>query len=199
MISEDSDQCLAIIHQGIRQMQRGNLAFAEKAFASALVAARTLPQEDAVCCFPLATGCLSLLRTKQGKTGDAKKLRAAVMITLDKAVTPNGDVIFPQLMASVLNDLQEYQRAIPYYEQAAQSLADSDDRLHVARNLLGAGKCYCRAGLLDHGAVPLRAAVKIYREYPGAPYLNDALLNLGIALAKNSPAEAEAVYQDAAA
>ena len=200
MTTQESDKCLAIIHQGLREIERNNLAFAEQIFAGALAMARTLPREDAACCFPLVTAALCLLRTKEGKTDEAKKLRGVVMLTLDKAVTPAEDLIFPQLMANVLNDLQEYQRAIPFYEQAAQSLAEKDDGpLHVARNLLGAGKCYTRSGLHDHAAVPLRAAVRIYRDFPGDPYLTDALLNLGIALAKNSPAEAETVYQEAAA
>lgn len=199
MNSQDADKCLAIIHQGLREMERSNLAIAEQLFAGALAVAHTLPPEDAVCCFPLVTAALCLLRTRQGNPDEAKKLRGVVMLTLDKAVTPVEDLIFPQLMANVLNDLHEYQRAIPYYEQAAQSLAERDDPLNVARNLLNAGKCYCRSGLHDHAAVPLRAAVRIYREHPGDPYLTDALLNLGIALAKNSPAEAEAAYQEAAA
>lgn len=199
MTCQDADKCLAIIHQGLREMERNNLAFAEQIFAGALAAARTLPREDAVCCFPLVTAALCLLRTKQGNTDEAKKLRGVVLITLEKAVTPAEDLIFPQLMAKVLDDLQEYQRAIPYYEQAAVVLAERDDPLNVARNLMGAGKCYCRSGLLDHGAVPLRAAVRIYRDYPRDPHLSDALLNLGIALAKNSPAEAETAYQEAAA
>jgi tetratricopeptide (TPR) repeat protein len=199
MTSAESDQCLAVIHQGLRAIQRGNLAAADQAFAGALATARTLPQPDAMCCFPLVTAALCLLRTRQGKAGEAEKLRGLVMAVLDKAVTPDGDVIFPQLMGSVLSDLGEYQRAIPFYEQAAQSLAERDDPLNVARNLLGAGKCYCRSGLNDHGAVPLRAAVRIYRDHPGDPYLSDALLNLGVALARNSPAEAEAAYKEAAA
>jgi tetratricopeptide (TPR) repeat protein len=199
MISEEADQCLAIIHEGIRNLQRGNFAFAEKIFAGALVRARTLPTEDAVCCFPLATGALALLRTKQGRTAEAKQLHGVVVAVLDKAVSPEADLIFPQLMGMVLDDLNEYRRAIPFYEQAAQWLAERDDQLNVARNLLAAGKCYCRSGLLDHGAVPLRAAIRIYLDHAGDPHLSDALLNLGVATAKSSPDEAEAAYREAAA
>src|SRR5580692_7126228 len=105
MNSQDAGKCLAIIHQGLREMERSNLAIAEQLFAGALAVARTLPPEDAVCCFPLVTAALCLLRTRQGNPDEAKKLRGVVMLTLDKAVTPAEDLIFPQLMANVLNDL----------------------------------------------------------------------------------------------
>jgi tetratricopeptide (TPR) repeat protein len=52
--------------------------------------------------------------------------------------------------------------------------------------------------LKDHAAVPLRAALKIFRDHPGDPRLASVLITLGNALRKSSPAEAEQLYQEAA-
>jgi tetratricopeptide (TPR) repeat protein len=73
---------------------------------------------------------------------------------------------------------------------------DESRPIAVAEMLHELGECYCRMGLLDHGAVPLRAALRIFRGYPGDPRLAGVLLTLGNSLRKSSPAEAEALYNE---
>jgi tetratricopeptide (TPR) repeat protein len=199
MASLDAQKCLEIIREGLLAMSEREFPLAEQILAAALAAARTLPKEEAQRIFPLVTASLSLLRLREGKTEESAKFRAVAIPLLDQFGALDDNRTFPQLTAHVLNELQEYHRAIPFYEQSAQLLSDANDPIGVAMNLHSAGKCYSRCGLLDHGAIPLRAAVKIYREYPGDPNFPAALLNLGIALAKSAPTEAEAAYKESAA
>ena len=195
----DSEKCLALLHQGANEMRRGNLAAADQLFAAVIEAARSLPKEQAYAIFPLAVADLSLLRSRQGKTEEAAKLRDVAITTLDAIGTPPQHGGFLSLMGTALMDLQEFRRAVPFLESSAQCVSDRGDSLGVAALLSRAGQCYCRAGLHDHGAIPLRAAVKIFRDHPGDPRMPDALLNLGNALRKSSPAEAERFYKEAAA
>ena len=91
----------------------------------------------------------------------------------------------------------EYRRAIPFWEQAIQ-LDDVKEPIDLAHMLARVGECYNRSGLKDHAAIPLRAAVKIFRKYPEDPRLYAALITLGNALRKSTPAEAEACYREVA-
>jgi tetratricopeptide (TPR) repeat protein len=198
MDSLTAEKCLLIVHHALGELAKRNFPGADRELAAALAAVRMLPKAESETIFPLVTASLCLLRTRQGKLDDAAKLRTISMQLMDQFHTLEGNKIFPQLAANVLNDLQEYHRAIPFFEEAAQLLSERNDPLGVARNLAHAGNCYCRCGLIDHGAVPLRAAIKIYRDHPGDPHLPDALLNLGNALRNSSPAEAESAYKEAA-
>ena len=91
----------------------------------------------------------------------------------------------------------EYRRAIPFWEQAIQ-LDDVKDPIDTAHMLARVGECYNRSGLKDHAAIPLRAAVKIFRKHPEDPRLCAALITLGNALRKSTPAEAESCYSEVA-
>ena len=198
MSSTPAEKCLLILHHALGELAKRNLAAADSELAGALAAVRMLPKAESQTIFPLVTASLCLLRTRQGKLDDAAKLRTISMQLIDQFHTLEGSELYPQLTAGVLSDLQEYHRAIPFYEESAQLLSETNDPLGVARNLASAGNCYCRCGLMDHGAVPLRAAIRIYRDHPGDPHLPDALLNLGNALRQSSPVEAEAAYKEAA-
>jgi len=68
----------------------------------------------------------------------------------------------------------------------------------LADMLWRAGYCYNRIGLREYAAAPLRAALKILRDYPDDPHLPTVLLDLGNAVRKDDPAEAERCYQEAA-
>jgi tetratricopeptide (TPR) repeat protein len=108
---------------------------------------------------------------------------------------PNA--FFHLLMAAVLMEFGEYRRAIPFWEQAIQ-LDDVKDPIDMAHMLARVGECYNRIGLKDHAAIPLRAAVKIFRKHPEDPRLSAALITLGNALRKSTPAEAESCYREVA-
>lgn len=106
--------------------------------------------------------------------------------------------LFQKLMAATLVDLGEHRRAIPFFEKSIQSEVEQNDPLRMADVLWRTGRCYAQSGLRDHAAIPLRAAVKIFRACPGDPRLPSTLLTLGNALRKASPAEAERYYREAA-
>src|ERR1700722_12838984 len=181
MASPDAEKSLAILRQGLIALNERKFPMAEQILAAALAATRALPKDEAQCIFPLVTASLALLRLREGNAAESAKLRTVATKLLDQFSTQstplNDNRSYQQLTAHVLNELQEYRRAIPFYEQSAQLLSDANDPIGVAMNLLSAGKCYSRCGLLDHAAIPLRAAVKIYREFPGEPVFPDALLN----------------------
>lgn len=106
--------------------------------------------------------------------------------------------LYALVTAGFLMTRKQYRLAIPYCEQAIQLLTEQNEPLALADMLWRAGTCYNRVGLRDHAAVPLRAALKILRDYPDDPHLPSVLLDLGNAVRKSDPAEAEECYQQAA-
>jgi tetratricopeptide (TPR) repeat protein len=198
MKPESPETCLAIVHQGVKDLKRGDLTSADRLFGFALAAVPALPREHAYSLFPLTVCYLALLRHRQGKSDDSAQLRGMAVTGLDAIDTPMQDGLFHGLMADALMELQEYRRAVLFYENTALAFSEANDPLGIAGALCRAGQCYNRAGLKDHAVIPLRAAVRIYRDHPGDPRLPIALLNLGIALSKSSPAEAEQAYLEAA-
>jgi tetratricopeptide (TPR) repeat protein len=107
--------------------------------------------------------------------------------------------LYALVTAGLLMTRKEYRLAIPYCEQAIQLLSGQDEPLALVDMLWRAGYCYNRVGLRDHAAVSLRAALKILRDFPSDPHLTSVLLDLGNAVRKEDPAEAERCYQQAAA
>lgn len=192
------EQCLTILHRGANELRRGNIDVAAQLFSIAIEAAKTFPKEQSYAIFPIATANLSLVASKQGKADRAGQLRAITLITLDAITAPPLHAGFLQLIADALFDLGEHRRAISYYELCAQLVSDNGDAINTAALLTRAGQCYCRAGLHEQGAIPLRAAVRIFRQHPGDPRTPDALLNLGNALRKKRPSDAEPAYKEAA-
>ena len=193
------EQCLTVLLRGANELRRGNLDAAGQLFSTVIEAAKTFPKEQSYAILPIATANLSLLAGRRGKPEEAAQLRSITLATLDAIGAPPLHAGFLQLMADALLDLGEHRRAPFYYELCAQLVSDNGDALNTAIFLNRAGQCYCRAGLNDQAAIPLRAAIRILRQHPGEPRMPEALLNLGNALRKTNPAEAEAAYKDAAA
>ena len=194
----DPEQCLSLLHRGANEMRRGNLDLAGKLFSAVVEAAKSMPKEQSYALFPIATANLSLLAGRRSKPQEAAQLRSITLATLDAITTPPLHAGFLQLMGDALFDLGEHRRAIPYYESCAQLVSDNGDAINTAALLNRTGLCYCRAGLMDHAVIPLRAAIKIFRRHPGDPRMPDALLNLGNAQRKKSPGDAEAAFREAA-
>ena len=192
------EQCLTVLFRGANELRRGNIDTAGQLFSAVIEAAKTFPKEQSYALLPIATANLSVLASKQGKHDRAAQLRSITLTTLDAIGAPPLHAGFLQLMADALLELGEHRRAPFYYELCAQLVSDNGDALNTAIFLNRAGQCYCRAGLNDQAAIPLRAAIRILRQHPGEPRMPEALLNLGNALRKNNPAEAEAAYKEAA-
>jgi tetratricopeptide (TPR) repeat protein len=193
-----SEKFFALVARGSVKLSEGDFKPADALFRVALALAQSAPPELARDLTPLALCHLSLLRQRQGSTDESQRLREQATAALDSHAPSLQTAFFQFLMADVLMELGEYRRAIPFFEQAIGMEREFNDPVVTADLLRRAGACYDHSGLKDHAAVPLRAAVKIFRNYPGDPRLASALLTLGNALRKSAPAEAEACYRESA-
>ncbi|HEV2198250.1 MAG TPA: tetratricopeptide repeat protein [Bryobacteraceae bacterium] len=197
---EASQQCLQLILFGTRCRKDHDQEKAEKAFAAALVHAMLAHAKDLRA---LALYNLSLIFVRRGRKEESRKAReqAATFLspTAEGVQLPEPFVpLFQELMADVLTEAGEHRKAIPYCEASIQHLATHDHPVAVADALWRAGKCYLRTGLRDHAAIPLRAAVNLFRGLAGDPRFPAMLLDLGNALRKSFPEEAERCYREAA-
>jgi tetratricopeptide (TPR) repeat protein len=186
----------ALLFQGIEAQHRGNLPAANKLIEIALRLADEMPAKGADGFRALGRCSLTLLREKEDRPDDAAKEREEAMALVDRI--SKADLPFPELMSALLIDLHEYRRAIPFCERAVQQGLEMNDPIGVANLLSREGHCYAYCGLKDQAAIPLRAALKILRNYPQEPSLVQVLIGLGNALRKSSPSEAEELYKEAA-
>lgn len=191
------DKCLAFIVHGADALKDGNLGKAEAAFRLALAVATSTPNDQGRDLVPLALLEMSRLRQKQNRPDDARQFREQATGQLEQNPPNLPNAFFHLSMANLLMGLGEYRRAIPFWEQAIK-LGDVKEPIDLAHMLVRVGECYDKSGLKDHAAIPLRAAIKIFRKYPEDPRLYGALITLGNALRKSTPAEAEACYREVA-
>jgi tetratricopeptide (TPR) repeat protein len=191
------EKCLAFIAHGVGSLQVRNLQKANVAFALALAAAKASPPEQAHSLVPLALLHVSRLRKKEDRHDEARQLREEADLQIEQHSPNLPDAFFNLSMAAVLMDLEEYRRAIPFWEKLIE-VDDSKEPLEMAYALSKVGECYNRIGLKDHAAIPLRAAVKTFRKHPEDPRLASALITLGNALRKSAPMEAESFYREVA-
>jgi len=191
------EKCLAIIAHGADALRDGNFILAEGAFRLALALTKAAPPEQARDLVPLVLLNISRLRQKQDREEEARQFREQATAQLEQNTPGLPNAFFHLLMASLLMELGEYRRAIPFWEHAIQ-LDDCENPIDMADMLSSVGKCYNRTGLKDHAAIPLRAAVKTFRKHPEDPRLPAVLITLGNALRKSAPAEAESCYWEAA-
>ena len=196
--SDLCDQCFVEIAQGAQAIKESTFAAAEKSLSAALQLGRAAPREHGVYLIPLVLTYLSLLRHSQHWDGDSQMLREQAMGLLGAGDTQAAPPQFQRMMAKGLHKLGDYRRALPFWEQAIGMAGEEIDSSMMAEMLYTMGECYCRIGLLDHAAVPLRSALKIYRAGTDHSRLPIVLLTLGNSLRRSSPAEAEACYKEAA-
>ena len=190
----------AFFFQSIEAKRRENLPAADKMIEVALRLAGGMPADEADVFRALCLCSRTLLRQKEGRADDAAKDREEAMALVDrvsKADLPQKKIV-SELMSAQLVDLQEYRRAIPFCERAVQHRIEENDPIGVADMLSRQGHCYSYCGLKDQAAIPLRAALKILRNYPEEPSLPEVLIGLGNALRKSSPREAEELYKEVA-
>jgi tetratricopeptide (TPR) repeat protein len=199
MSPDPGERCLGLITQGTAAMQSGDLPKAELLFRMAAHEVRPMPPGPAFDYALLVQCHVSVMRQRLGQAEESRKLRESAMAMLDQNQARMEQVQFQEMMARVLMQLREYRRAIPFCERAIQRELESNDPTSVAGLLARAAQCYGLMGLMDHSAIPARAALKILRDYPGDPRLPDVLVTLGNALRKTDPVEAEDLYKEAAA
>jgi tetratricopeptide (TPR) repeat protein len=198
---EVGQACFEIITDSLSSIDNGDLARAERSLGIVLQLAQAAPPERGVRLVPLALLSMGWLKQKLKRADEAARLRAQALRLLD-AIKPDTPPIesgtYSYLMAHVFDRLEEYRRAIPFWEQAIRLMAEDITDLKMANMLHLLGNCYRRIGLRDHSAIALRASYKIFATYPEDPRLPNVLIDMGSALMNNSPAEAEAFYKQAA-
>lgn len=192
------EECLAVLAHASELINVGALAQAEKVVGAALMLARQANPEDGRSLFPLTVYHLSWLRQKEKRDEEAKKFRDLASALMDQKVCDGARAPFAQLMANVLMNLEEYRRAILFWEVALEQDYERNTPTTTAEMLWRAGECYSRNGAKDHAAVLLRAAARSFRGQSGDPRLPAVLVTLGNALRKSAPAEAEKYYREAA-
>jgi tetratricopeptide (TPR) repeat protein len=190
--------CFGFILHGANAVQSGSYGQAEMLFRLAEKQADSLPPDQASGYSLLVQCHRSLLQYRLGKAEEGKKLQESAMAFLENNSTRMDDFAHQNSVAKVLMQLHEYRRAIPFCERAISKELEGNDPTAVAGTLGRAAQCYGLMGLKDHSAIPARAALKVLRKYPGDPRLPGALIALGNALRKTSPAEAESLYREAA-
>lgn len=195
---EDHEKCLPIMAYGVEALHQGKLSVADAAFLAAIALAQTAPPEQARNLAALAHFHLSLLRRQQKRTVESEQFQRQATAELDRGAGSTAIALYQRLMAVVLLELGDYRRAIPFFEKTIELDRDWGDPLVKAHLLWRFGECHSRIGSKDFAAVPLRAAVKVFRGQPGDPRLPAVLLTLGNALRKTNPKEAEAYYKEAA-
>ncbi len=190
----------AFLFQGIEARRRGNLPAASKLTELALRFAEEIPPGDAEGFRALGLCSLTRIREKEGRPDDAAKVREEAIALVDRVSRADlrQKKHLPQLLSAQLVDLQEYRRAIPFCEKSIEMAIETNDPLEVAHLLSREGHCYSFCGLKEQAAIPLRAALKILRDYPDEPKLTEVLIGLGNALRKSAPEEAEALWKEAA-
>lgn len=197
-LAEPYKGCVVVLQQGMDQLHKSKLERAGELFDIALVLTQGMTREQSDGLYPLTLCCLSLLKQKEGRADEFRRLCEQAMPLVDAIALGNQTVPFHNLMSNVLMELLEYRRAIPFCEQAIQLILEWNNPLSIAELLAREGRCYSACGLTGHAVVPLRAALKILRNYPGDPRLSAVLTSLGNALRKSAPKEAEGLYLEAA-
>jgi tetratricopeptide (TPR) repeat protein len=193
--SKQADECLGLISIGADLLGKKQNEKAVVLFLAALkdVKAYQLDSSlEALACLHIALVC-----NKVDRREDFQKYFGEGKSIVDRSDFSSAPAKVLLLMAGALEELDP-NRAIQFFELAIHSESSSKDPIIIASLLRRMGKCYARMGLRDHAAVPLRASVKIYRSSPAEPNFPGVLLDLGNALRKRSPTEAEALYQEAA-
>ena len=168
---ENHEKCLPIMAYGVEALYQGKHSVADAAFLAAIVLAQTAPPEQARDLVALAHLHLSLLRRQQKRSEESEQFQRQATAELDRGAGTTAVALFQRLMAIVLLELGEYRRAIPFFERTIELDRQWEDPLIKAHLLWRFGECHSRIGSKDFAAVPLRAAVKVFRSQPGDPRL----------------------------
>jgi Tetratricopeptide repeat len=190
--------CLVTVGTIAVGIKEGNLPLADASLAAARQLEAQMSPAQAAEMKPLILLYDSVLRRRRKKLDDSRKLRDEAVHLLESATPAEPTMGYYELLANAFTWLEDARSAIPHWEQTLTMGGDKLEGVTRAGMLLALGKCYLRAGLRDHAAIPLRSAVAIFRLAAGDPNLSEALMGLGSALSKSSPEEAEALFRESA-
>jgi tetratricopeptide (TPR) repeat protein len=189
---------IKVVAQAVDAVQRGQLEFAEKGFASLHRIAESEPATILRHVKPLALLGIALIRAKQNDQEQSRVLRERALTAIDEDCKNMPLSNFHYFMALEFHRQQDYRNALTFWELALQLAKPEADPMLVAEMLQSMGECYSRMGLGEYAAIPLRAALKILDKFPEHPWRPATMLTMGNALRKTHPAEAEAWFREAA-
>lgn len=198
-VSVDNEKCLGILFGALLECRNGCFDKAKRAAAFALLSATRLPPESRTefgVAFCYTTLLLELRRDPASITPEMRSHAGAL---LDKCSAPESSEAFATLMFELLTESGEPRRALPFAERVLALGMERNQSIFVADWLWKIGGCYSRLGRRDHAAVAYRGSLRIFRNQSADPRLPAVLLALGNAVRKTQPAEAEALYKEAAA
>ena len=190
--------CLAALERSSEASLSGRTSEADKALGLALQVARMTPPEISSFLVPLVILNLSQLLLKLHRSAESQKTREQALAMLDANTHPLESSKIGRLIAQALNKSNEFRRALPFWEKTLDLAGDELDPISTAVLLHSIGLCYQQIDMRDFAAAQFRAALKVFRANPGDPRLMSVLINLGNALRKSSPADAENCYKEAA-
>jgi tetratricopeptide (TPR) repeat protein len=176
----------------------GEIAMAELNFRELLERAERMPPNEGGELRAVALWGLSRVEERLGKTNEALETCTQALAHISDLKQPEHILGIHDQMANLLIGLGQYQRAIPFCEEAVRLAAERGKPLVVADKLWRAGRCYVKNGLAGNAVTPLRKALDIFREHPGDPRTPLALIDLGNALRRDHASDAEACYKEAA-
>ena len=192
------EDCLGLLAHALTESRHGRFENTKKAMALALINAAELPEESVPNFRAAWFYCMLLTQSRESPASVTPEMRSKGADLLEHAKHSESVELFQSIMFQVLTDLGEWQRAIPFGERTLALAVDAKDRIRTAELLWKVGGCYARLGLSDHAAIAYRGALRIFRGEAADPRLPVVLLALGNAVRKTQPAEAEALYQEAA-
>ena len=196
--SQHLEICFTAIASCQRSVINNDLPRALASLVVALEKSQHAPADQQPHIKPLVMLSMSWLNLKMRKEKDSAKLREDAIVLLDAIETPLQSARYQFQLGEALERVGEWRRSIPVWEQAIAQAGDDTEPQRIAGMLHKMGEAYVKIGALEQAAVPLRCALKIYRNLSGDPRLSTILLTLGNALRKIEPAEAEACYRETA-
>ena len=194
---ERAKRCVHRVRCGLAAMKAGDLEVAEIWFLSARKHVRFL-SNTVPNVYALSLLHLCLVWTRQSRTQEAAEIREQALAHLKPDARPIRKLIFQDLMAAALMDLEEYRHATPFCEMTKPLAAKGGRPLVLAGMLWRAGHCYNAIGMKENAVAPLRASLEILRKHPGDELLAAALVDLADAVRQSSPDEAIDHYKEAA-
>ena len=191
------EDCLGILFHALSECRNVHFDQAKRALAVALARAVELPEESRVEFRAAFLYSMLLVQSRQAPETVTAEVRSKASNLLDECKASESSELFSVLMFDVLMELGEPRRAILFGERAL-AMAVEQKSVSIGDWLWKIGLCYARQGLRDHATIAYRGAARIFRNENADPRLPAVLIGLGNSIRKSQPAEAEALYKEAA-
>jgi tetratricopeptide (TPR) repeat protein len=192
-------RCLEALEQGEFALDVGEFRMAEELLGEVIRKTETMSTQEVGDLRAAALYHLSRVQQRQSLYEPALRTSEQALAHQAELRNPEHILGVQDQMADLLIQLGQYQRAIPFCEESIRLASEQKDAIPVADRLWRAGRCYVKSGLHDQAVVPLRQAIEIFKTRPEDPRTPVVLVDLGNALRRTQPADAETSYKEAAA